>query len=208
MEEGKFLLGEILKFIIIISFLFVNDGLTKDQTSLNEISSYLDSFLTMDAEFTQINSDGEEKTGTIKIKRPGKLRIEYDDPSSILIVCDGSKLAVINKKQKNISLYKKDQLPIGMFLNDDFSIKNYNILNFSSKDNVIKLTISKPGSENMQKIVFFFEKNPMLLRKWVIIEKNNSKTEMYLSKLLINQTIEKKEFVISDPRMLPFGRVE
>ena len=44
-------------------------------------------------------------TGNIKIKRPGKMRIEYNKPVSNLIISDGIKVALINKKSSSINLY-------------------------------------------------------------------------------------------------------
>ena len=55
------------------------------QLSLNEISGYLNQLRTAEGDFTQINDDGSISTGTIYIKRPGKVRFEYNAPDSGLV---------------------------------------------------------------------------------------------------------------------------
>ena len=45
-----------------------------DKLSLNEISDYLNDLKTAEARFEQINDDGTVSTGTVYIKRPGKMR--------------------------------------------------------------------------------------------------------------------------------------
>ncbi len=51
-----------------------------EQLPLSAVSSYLNSLKTAEGEFTQINDDGSISTGTIYIKRPGKVRFEYNAP--------------------------------------------------------------------------------------------------------------------------------
>ena len=48
--------------------------------SLNAISKYLNGMKTATGEFTQINDDGTISTGQIYIKRPGRVRFEYNPP--------------------------------------------------------------------------------------------------------------------------------
>ena len=54
-----------------------------DKLPLNAISGYLNDLKTAKGEFTQINDDGSISTGTIYIKRPGKVRFEYNAPEYI-----------------------------------------------------------------------------------------------------------------------------
>ena len=65
-----------------------------DKLPLNAISGYLNDLKTAKGEFTQINDDGSISTGTIYIKRPGKVRFEYNAPDSGIVVA-GSNTVVI-----------------------------------------------------------------------------------------------------------------
>lgn len=51
-----------------------------DKLPLNEISQYLNTLRTAQGDFTQINDDGSISTGEIFIKRPGRVRFEYNAP--------------------------------------------------------------------------------------------------------------------------------
>ena len=117
-------------------------------------------------------------------------------------------MAVINEKLDNISLYKKDELPIGLFLNNDFLIEKKNIINYSDKDNIIEIELSYNNLKDQRSITFFFEKKPLQLKKWTIKEANGIETIMYLNNITFNEKLNKKEFTITDPRKIPFGRKE
>ena len=57
-----------------------------DKLPLNAISAYLNDLKTAEGSFTQINDDGSISTGKLYIKRPGKMRFEYNAPDSALVV--------------------------------------------------------------------------------------------------------------------------
>ena len=77
-----------------------------DRISLDEISRYFNSFTTAEGEFTQVNPDGTLATGRIYIRRPGRVRFEYDPPQESLVMAGGGQVAVFDggptRGQRNI----------------------------------------------------------------------------------------------------------
>ena len=201
MEEIRKIFFISIIFCLIVSFKY-------SENDLKKISDFFDDFNSISAEFIQLGSNGEKKNGIIKIKKPNKIRIEYLQPSNILLISDGKKLAVINKKLENISIYKKDELPLDLFLNTKSLIDKKNIINYSDKENIIEIELSFNNLEEQGSIIFFFEKKPLQLKKWTIKEITGIKTEMYLKNIIFNEELSKKEFTIADPRKIPFGRKE
>ena len=62
----------------------------EQQTAVNAISDYLNSFKTLQGEFTQISPKGNMSQGIFYIAKPGKMRFEYAPPNPFLIVSDGT----------------------------------------------------------------------------------------------------------------------
>ena len=67
-----------------------------EKLSLNAISKYLNGLSTVKGAFTQINDDGTISTGTIYIKRPGRVRFEYDPPEAALVMAGGGQVAIFD----------------------------------------------------------------------------------------------------------------
>ncbi|MDC3090991.1 outer membrane lipoprotein carrier protein LolA [Rickettsiales bacterium] len=199
---------EIRKILSISIFFFLISSFKYNENDLKKISDFFNSFNTISADFIQLSSDGEKKTGILKIKKPNKAKIEYLSPSNILLISDGLKLAVINKKLESISIYKKDELPLDLFLNNNSFMNKENIVNYFDKENIIEIELSLNDLKNQRNVVFFFEKKPLQLKKWIIKEVNGSETVMYLNNIIFNEEISKREFTITDPRKIPFGRKE
>ena len=62
-------------------------SLSPEQTeSINKISAYMNSFVTLQGEFTQISPKGNISKGVMFISKPGKLRFEYSPPNPFLLV--------------------------------------------------------------------------------------------------------------------------
>ena len=74
---------------------------------LHEIENYLNSFQTLSAKFKQ-SSHEEISYGNFFISKPGKIRYEYLEPSSILILIDGDRLTYYDKDIDEVSRTSAD----------------------------------------------------------------------------------------------------
>src|SRR5690606_6231490 len=68
------------------------------QAAITAIQAKLNSISTMHGTFVQTGPNGEMTEGRVYIQRPGKMRFEYDDPHPMLIVADGRRVAVEDRK--------------------------------------------------------------------------------------------------------------
>src|SRR5689334_17888202 len=78
-----------------------------DRADLKRISTYLNTLKSVQGRFTQVNADGKTQQGEFYLKKPGRIRFEYDKPNPNLVVADGTTLAV-----QNASLKTTDRYPI------------------------------------------------------------------------------------------------
>ena len=104
------------------------------------VLNFLQSFDTLNAEFIQINNNGEILSGQILISRPGKTRIEYNE-IPLLLISDGKRFASINNKIKSITFYNLADIPVSLFLYKNFEKKDIEIVGLYEKENQIKIRI-------------------------------------------------------------------
>ena len=74
-----------------------NGGMTLDpkQTELvRVVSGYFNELQNLRGNFVQTTADNKRLRGKFFVKRPGRLRFEYNQPSKLLIVADGQQLAI------------------------------------------------------------------------------------------------------------------
>ena len=92
----------------------------------------------------QVGPDGSRSTGEFYIQKPGKVRFEYDPPSPIAMISDGSSLAVRDNKLATQDIYPLSQTPLRYLLSDRIDLmKDTNVVSVTSDDLYISVTIEE-----------------------------------------------------------------
>tara|TARA_B100001057_G_scaffold150_1_gene132 strand:- start:225 stop:830 length:606 start_codon:yes stop_codon:yes gene_type:complete len=193
------------KFTLFIIITLFFESLSPNNSKINQISEYINNIQTISSDFIQTNSNGESFSGIIKIKKPGLLLLDYNTPSNNKIISNGEEVALINKKNKTITYYNLEQLPIKIFLDSNFSLNNFKIIKYQEDQKKIEFEISDKKNNNAGSIKFIFQDSPLLIKKWVIRDIQGFETQMFLSNANVNSELKDVNFKIEDPRKLPFG---
>ena len=109
-----------------------------------KVSTYLSSLQTLVGNFVQVASDGSKTKGDFYIQKPGKLRFEYDAPSQIAVVADGSSLVVRDTKLATQDVYPLSQTPLRFLLSDRIDLlKDTNVVSITADDVFVSVTIEE-----------------------------------------------------------------
>jgi outer membrane lipoprotein-sorting protein len=116
----------------------------KQKAQAAKVSSYLSSLQTLVGNFVQVGPDGTKTKGDFYIQKPGKVRFEYDPPTPIEIIADGSSLAVRDRNLTTQDIYPLSQTPLRFLLSDRIDLmKDTNVVNVTADDVFISVTIEE-----------------------------------------------------------------
>jgi outer membrane lipoprotein-sorting protein len=90
-------------------------GVELDQrqvNSLERVTKFFNSTATLVGKFHQIGPDGSKTEGVFYMQRPGRVRFQYEEPSPIELVSDGSSIAVRNRTLATQDIYPLSQTPL------------------------------------------------------------------------------------------------
>lgn len=169
-----------------------------DKLSLSEISSYLNGFSSASGQFTQINDDGTISTGNILLKRPGKVRFEYNPPEDMLVVADGSRVGVVDgKSNTGPEAYPLGRTPLKIILarNVDFSRERM-VTGHESDGTSTTVEAQDPDNPEYGSIELVFTGDPVELRQWVINDGSGARTTVVLGNLETGVRLDDESFVI------------
>ena len=169
-----------------------------EQLSLNEISSYLNSFKSAQGKFTQINEDQTISTGQIYIKRPGRVRFEYDPPDETLVLADGTRVGVIDPKSNTgPEAYPLHRTPLKIILanNVDFTRERM-VTGHESDGKTTTVRAQDPENPEYGSIELVFTDNPVELRQWVVTDDTGTRTTVVLGDLKTGMQLDDEQFVI------------
>lgn len=167
-----------------------------ERISLSEISRYLNSLTTLTSEFTQVNPDGTVSTGTLFIQRPGRVRFEYDNDSTLLLASGGNVAVFDSKSNGGPQQYPLSQTPLSIILDANVDLGRQNMVTgHSEKNNATVVTAQDPQRPENGNIQMVFS-NPTELRQWIVTDNSGQKTTVILGEMSKGGSIPASRFSI------------
>ena len=136
------------------------------------VSSYLSSLQTLVGNFVQVGPDGSKTKGDFYIQKPGKVRFEYDAPSPIAIIADGSSVAVRDRKLATQDIYPLSQTPLRFLLSDRIDLlKDTNVVNVTADDVFVSVTIEeKQALIGTSRLMLMVGAKDGQLKQWTVTD--------------------------------------
>lgn len=173
----------------------------EDQHWLDRAERYLNSIRSLRARFVQIAPEGGVAEGTFYLRRPGRLRVEYDPPVPILIVGDGTFLHYHDQELGQISDWPIFATPLGA-LSDD--VVRFNdeliVIGFTRRSGVLIITVTQKEDPGQGSLTLFFTEQPLALKQWKVTDAQGLVTTVGLHDIELNVELSAKLFVFDDPR--------
>ena len=165
-----------------------------------QVESYLNSIKTLSAQFLQVDSDGGITNGRLYLRRPGRIRFEYDDPSPLLIVADGIWLIFHDRELGQVSRYPLYQTPLGVLVDEPVNLREkVEVVRVEQGLGVLRIMVVDRANPDEGWIDITFTKPPLLLRQWKIRDAQGSTIELSLTNIRVNQNLEPNLFFFEDP---------
>ncbi|HEY0269431.1 MAG TPA: outer membrane lipoprotein carrier protein LolA [Sphingomonas sp.] len=172
---------------------------------LAQIQQHLRAVQTMTASFTQTDRNGRALSGTITLKRPGRIRFEYQKGVPLLVVGDGKALTMIDYQVKQVSRWPIGNTPLSLLLDPDKDIGAFAHVAPSDDPAVILLAGQDPKHREYGSITVGFRHvagapGGLMLEGWTILDAQNNRTTVRLSGQRFNVAVADSSFTWIDPR--------
>lgn len=154
--------------------------------SLNALSQYLNQFTTAQGAFTQVNPDGTLSTGTIYIKRPGRVRFEYNPPEEALVMAGGGQVAVFDpKSEPGVERYPLSETPLNIILERNVDLGRAGMVTGHTSDGTRTTVLAQdPDHPEYGSIQLVFTANPTELRQWIVTDETGQTTTVILGDMV------------------------
>jgi outer membrane lipoprotein-sorting protein len=167
-----------------------------------EIERYLDGLRTLRARFQQIAPDGALASGTVMLRRPGKLRFDYDPPSQVLVVATDWRLIFQDSSVKQINVIPLSQTPLGFLLAERIKLSGeVTVTDVIERGAEIAIRLIRTAEPDQGSITVVFGRWPTELRRWSVVDAQNLTTQIVLDRLEANVELPSDLFVWRDPQL-------
>jgi outer membrane lipoprotein-sorting protein len=139
---------------------------------LDKISAYLSSVQTVVGNFVQIGPDGRRVDGAFSIQKPGKVRFQYNPPSPIDIIADGSAVVVRDRSLETSDYYPLSQTPLRYLLADRIDLlHDTDVIGVSSDDSFVTVVIEETQvMVGTNRLMIMFDAKNLQLKQWTVTD--------------------------------------
>jgi len=173
--------------------------LTPEQrTIIERVNSYLSNMQTLQGKFVQVGPDGSRSQGMFFISKPGRVRFEYDEPSTIELIADGQSVVVRDRKLATQDVYPLSQTPLRFLLSDNVDLaRDAGLVAVYADDVFITAVVEeKNGLVGTSRLMIMFSAKDMQLKQWTVTDPQGFDTTVAVYNLDASKAADPAKFRI------------
>jgi outer membrane lipoprotein-sorting protein len=173
-----------------------------ESADMARLKAHISSVETMTANFVQTDARGRSAAGTLKLKRPGKVRFEYGS-GDLLLVADGKTLTMIDYQVGQKSSWPLSRTPLGVLLSSSPDLKGRAKVMPSTDEKIVSVQARDPSQYGSLTLVFLRSASApggLQLYGWTAIDAQKRRTTVKLSNVRYNVAVAQSAFTYAPPK--------
>lgn len=152
----------------------------EDQADIARVNTYLSGLTDMQGNFLQVGPDGSLAEGRFYLRRPGRMRFEYTPPEKMLVVADGTWLAVKDGFSAT-QRYPLGATPLGILLENHPDLaKDVRILAVERQPGALRVKLADKSGNAPGDLTLVFDEPALQLRQWIVTDAQGLQTTVAL----------------------------
>ena len=183
-----------------------NDLSASDRADLTRVDNYLSGLTNLQGNFLQVGPDGSLAQGQFYLRRPGRMRFQYDPPEKLLVVADGTWVAVkdgFSAAQR----YPLGSTPLGILLDDHVDLaKEVKVLAVERQPGALRITLADKNDNAPGNITLVFDEPDLQLRQWIVTDAQGLQTTVALRNIQSGIRADNALFVLKTDQRPAVGQ--
>lgn len=175
----------------------------QQRADLDRVNSYLNQLDRLQAGFMQIAPDGAVSRGKFFLDRPGRMRFEYAPPEDLLIIADGTSVAVREDPVSMIDRYPIGSTPLSPILAGKVALgSEHEVVGVKRETGLLRVRLRDPQApEKGELTLTFLDRGGenIELRQWVVVDAQGLTTQVGLNDIRAAGPFDPKLFILLDP---------
>ncbi len=152
-----------------------------ERAVLGDISAHLGAISTMDGEFVQFNPNGDQLQGRFFISRPGRVRFQYDPPSSVRVIADGKSVLVYDQKLQTYDIWPLSQTPLRLLLDKSLNLVTTDkVTRVGVAPDLVEVELQDETRFSAGTLNLIFDRKTYELRQWTVTDQQGLQTMVAL----------------------------
>ncbi len=182
--------------------LFCFEAKAQSAENLQKIETYLNNIKSLQATFVQMASNGATAEGRLFIKKPNKIRMEYAEPTNVLIVGDGDFIVYNDLDLDQVTHIDYDDIPASLILSNKIKIdgKKLKVIDFYQDSGSTSITLDYAEKGDIGPITLVFANDPLELKQWKIVDPQSVEVTVSLYDTVTDADVDDDVFKFKNPK--------
>ena len=191
--------------VVSATFALSAPAAAEDSADLAGAVAALRAITTMRADFIQADANGQRVKGVLTLKRPGRIRFQYEKGVPILIVSDGTALTFVDYQVRQVQRWPIKSSPLGALLDPKRDVAKYGRVIQTGSDRIVSIEVSDKARPEYGVITLVFTRKAgapggLELSSWAALDSQNRRTIVTLSNQQYGIPVADNTFRFNDPR--------
>ncbi|MEQ9505601.1 MAG: outer-membrane lipoprotein carrier protein LolA [Hyphomonas sp.] len=166
---------------------------------LKEAGKALAGVKTARGNFEQYSPDGSFSTGRFAMSRPGKVRFDYDDPVPLVLVSDGTTVALQDSELETTDRVPLASTPLSLLLSDNVDFEaQAEVIDVRRTGDKTNITVRDKTGETDGTLTVILGGSDNALAGWRTVDGNGGRTSVLLSGVETGTKLNPRLFRLPD----------
>ncbi|MFZ4121030.1 MAG: LolA family protein [Caulobacterales bacterium] len=172
---------------------------TERTAALTAASRALGTVRSVQGRFTQLAPNGGRTAGTYYLQRPGRARFEYDSPAPLLIVSDGTTVAIHDRELRNTDRAPLRSTPLFFVLKNNPNLDaDFRITRVARAGDLLQITARDRDGEIDGELTLTLQGPNMALQSWAAVDATGATTTVRLDTMTTVARLNPRLFIADD----------
>ena len=177
----------------------------KSSGELAQVEAHLAASQSMTASFVQTDAKNRSLSGTLQLKRPGRIRFEYGRGANMLLVANGKTLSFIDYEVGQKSSWAIAKSPLSVLLSGNPDLDRIARILPTDDPRVVLVRARDSRRPEFGTMILAFVKAPgapagLRLEGWTAIDAQNKRTTVKLDGQRYNVAVPESAFSYPEPK--------
>jgi len=169
-----------------------------------KVETHLAAVQSMTADFVQTDARNRVARGTLQLKRPGRIRFQYQG-DDLILVGNGAKLTFVDYAVGQKNSWDLNKTPLGILLSANPDINRIARIVPQTDPRVLVVRARDARRPEFGTLLLAFVRSPsapggLLLEGWTAIDAQNKRTTIKLDNQRYNVAVPESAFAYAEPK--------
>lgn len=153
----------------------------QDRQDIKRVEDYLNGIKSMQARFQQYSKAGGLAHGRIYLRRPGRLRVEYDPPVPVLLVSDGTMVTYYDSELDQRNQVPLSSSPLWFLLRQNVHLeRDVTVTDIQRAPGGLKMSMYQTDEPDAGTVTLVFRDPPLQLMHWYLMDSQGQEIQVAL----------------------------